>query len=234
MNKIFEKFKHQKRKFLLRKQFKRLTHNPVPWLVPSSVKFIENWMEKRSDLEAVEFGGGSSTLWFLQRVSKLHTHEANANWASLLLEYMSGKPELASKWRLNFVNCDWNIDEFDNRWYIKNGHESTSDRTKFDMESDFIKTTVYKPDIILNDGSIRAKTLMVAVELLQNVENEALLVVDNTEKEWRDRYTRKLIPQSWERIDFINEAPDYVNWVERGSRTTIWKKPGLKNKYKKH
>ena len=223
-----DRLKRIKRKFLLKRQFLELSVAPRPWLVPGAVAYIEEWIERKKNVEVLEFGGGSSTLWFLSKVAKLHTHEANADWASLLLDYMSGKPELASKWRLTFVNCDWNIDEFGKRWYIKNGHTKTDDDVKEEMENDFLKTNVQCPDLILIDGSIRAKTLVAALKILECSDDEALLVVDNTDKEWRDRYTRKFVPKEWKRLDFINQGSEYVDWVEKGSRTTIWIKLGSK------
>jgi hypothetical protein len=211
---------NQYKKYYTQRAFQKVIRKPVPWTVPAATEFMESVLKPSSTV--VEYGGGGSTLWFISRVKKLYTFEANTDWSALLINSMKGRPNLVSKWRFQFINCDWNIDEFGKRWYVKNGHESTTEDIMLEMETDFTKLIDDKIDLVFNDGSIRAKTLVAAVEMLKLNPDEAYLVVDNTEKPWRSRYIEKIVPKDWDRIDFVNSGPQQVNWVEENSRATIW------------
>lgn len=231
MNNLIERLKTVRNNFSRKRQFEKLARMPVPWTVPAATDFMEKVLSP-GEKNVLEFGGGASTLWFLKKAKKVFTYEANCQWSSQLLNYMDGRPELASRWRFYFVNCDWNIDELGNRWWIKNGHSFTHDDLKKEMERDFLNFPYDdRVDLVFNDGSVRALTLQLGINQLLKNPQEGYLVVDNSEKPWRDRYTKKLVPDDWKRIDFINEGDEKVDWVEDASRATVWIKPeGYKQK----
>ena len=205
------------------RQFQRTVQAPTPWLVPGAVDFLSDAVQP--DSRVLEFGGGGSTLWFLQRAGLVVTCEANIEWARSLIKYIRNNSSCAQKWRLWFVNSDWNIDAEGNRWHFKNGLEVLNEAVMSTMESDFVSFPLGDFDIILNDGSVRALALASIIKRIENSPKQIVIVVDNTEKPFRDEYTRALIPSTWPRYDFVNEGPKMCNKIEPNSRTTIWIKP---------
>ena len=59
-------------------------HPTRPWLTSESIDIL-NQMLKQTDI-GLEFGGGRSTGWFLNRVSELVTLEQNIEWSRYLAE----------------------------------------------------------------------------------------------------------------------------------------------------
>ena len=57
---------------------------PIPWLTYPAIEFIESLV--RSDWSVFEWGGGSSTLWWSERVSKVHTIEHNRQFHDTIIQ----------------------------------------------------------------------------------------------------------------------------------------------------
>jgi len=51
----------------------------LPWLTEGSIDFIENFLINK-DKKILEFGEGSSTLWFSDKCSKIISIEHNEVW----------------------------------------------------------------------------------------------------------------------------------------------------------
>ncbi len=70
----------------LPKAIAQKTHNkftgrrpPVPWWPMKAISYVEKHLQ--SDMKAIEFGSGSSTLWIAQRVEHVIIREHDHNWA---------------------------------------------------------------------------------------------------------------------------------------------------------
>jgi hypothetical protein len=188
-----------------------------PWLVPSSAEWLDNNLAPH--MMGVEFGGGLSTGWFCERLKFLHTVECSTNWAMGLMHRISQEPNLNSKWYLHYINCDWNKDSEGNRWYIKNNHHLRNPVELNSMEERLKDIHFEHPvDFCLVDGSVRYETFKKSIELIKDNPG-AILCVDNTEKEHRAKYVNSEVPDSWEKLEFVNEE---AGSVEQGSKTTIF------------
>lgn len=54
--------------------------NDLPWLTDSAIDFLQNHLTANQNLVMLEFGTGSSTLWFSKRVKKLVSIEHDVRW----------------------------------------------------------------------------------------------------------------------------------------------------------
>lgn len=56
--------------------------NPIPWCTYPFIKFIEPRLKKNFDV--FEFGGGSSTIWYAERVRSIKSVEHNKSWIDFI------------------------------------------------------------------------------------------------------------------------------------------------------
>ncbi|MEQ4302997.1 hypothetical protein ABNF97_16635 [Plantactinospora sp. B6F1] len=61
-----------------RSEFYRRTHPGIPWLTPRAVETLDRMLVPTD--HGLEFGSGSSTVWFARRVSHLISVEHDAAW----------------------------------------------------------------------------------------------------------------------------------------------------------
>lgn len=167
--------------------------NPKPFLTTNSIKWLDEHLT--SKMVGVEYGGGGSTIWFLKRLKELFTIEANPTWATHLIAQVARDQRLFDKWRLYLVNCIWQIDDLENRWYVQT---PMAEEDRELMEKRFCMLNV-PADFILIDGGIRYLTLEASLKILKP---GGILCVDNMELPARKRYVECIIPEDWERFDF--------------------------------
>lgn len=53
-----------------------------PWLTREAILFLESYLTK--DMDILEFGSGTSTIWFAKRVKSITTVEHNKQWEQIL------------------------------------------------------------------------------------------------------------------------------------------------------
>jgi predicted O-methyltransferase YrrM len=53
---------------------------PVPWLTEGAIAFLERYLEEHPRAKILEFGGGSSTMWFAKKDVSITTVEHNPAW----------------------------------------------------------------------------------------------------------------------------------------------------------
>lgn len=53
---------------------------PIPWVTHKAVLFLDQFMKDNPHAKVLEFGCGSSTLWFAQRTKNLVSIEHSAQW----------------------------------------------------------------------------------------------------------------------------------------------------------
>ena len=197
--------------------------NPKPFITAGSM----SWLEKnlKNTMTGIEYGGGSSTLWFLKRLNELYTIEGSAIWSKRLIEEVSNNQQFMYKWRLFFIECNWQIDHLNNRWYIKT---KVPEKNILEMEKAYCQFEIANPDFILVDGAIRYLALKQAVKMLKNRGIGGILCVDNMELKIRQEYVKEVIPDNWERIDFKEEdskvPAGYFNHPNHNGEwiTSIW------------
>jgi len=78
---------------LLSKDFK---FRPVPWVTHEAVLFLEEFMRQHPDAKVLEFGMGSSTIWFSKRTKHLTSVEHHADWHKKVSKAINETPECNS------------------------------------------------------------------------------------------------------------------------------------------
>lgn len=63
---------------------------PVPFIVLDAIKFLDGIV--KPGMQVVEAGGGNSTLWFLEKGTKVTTYEHNESWANFVQTTVHAQP----------------------------------------------------------------------------------------------------------------------------------------------
>jgi hypothetical protein len=183
--------------------FFRKFNKPCPWLSPSSVRFLKQYLTE--EMTGMEFGSGISTLFTATKVKHLISIENNKEWF-----------EMISK---RFINED--INNVDYRFIAQNDSDLYENST-FEMESklgfkvrrDFVNYYMSVEsvadnslDFVLVDGRARPECLYYA---LPKMKKKSIVILDNSE---RDHY--KIV------FDFMKKYPVYTT-TNGLTDTTFW------------
>lgn len=125
---------------------------PVPSITHEAVVFLENFMLEHPNAKILEFGSGSSTIWFAKRTKNLVSIEHHPDWYNRVLY------ELANCSECNFANV------------ILHEQPYYKICTHFPNESF---------DLILVDGRNRKGCIVNSIPLLKH---GGVLMIDNAER----------------------------------------------------
>ena len=150
--------------------------NQEPWYSRSSIEFLADNLD--DSMEVLEYGCGSSTLWFAQRVKSVIAIEHVKTWADEVTQLVP--KSLESK--VDVVH----IPNQEQGQYAGHGgrfYDNYLDKT-FDM--------------ICVDGRCRAQSI---INSMGSLKNNGLLLIDNAE---RGQYHAAIsqLPREWVRLDF--------------------------------
>lgn len=65
----------------------------IPWVTHEAVIFLENFMSEHPNATVLEFGSGSSTIWFAKRTKNLISIEHHPDWYNRVLCELDNIPE---------------------------------------------------------------------------------------------------------------------------------------------
>ena len=157
----------------------------LPWLSFPAIDVLERSL--KSTNKVFEFGGGGSTLFWIDRVAEVVTVEHDGPWFGILNEHVKG--DLRAKWNGHHVPAnDGDLmsppDPADPMHYA-----STDEASEGKNYKDYATVIDTYPDgyfdVVLIDGRARTSCLYHAVP---KVRTGGLLVLDNAE---RTHYTEK-------------------------------------------
>jgi len=189
-----------------------LTGGPgEPWLVKAAIPFLNQHLDGR--WRGLEWGGGSSAPWYLNRLSSLITIEHDRDWYDRLRSHLFGakrfeilKRDDPASWQLLWLPA---TETGDVHYRGSNGR--------------FYKQYVCSAALhgtyqfIAIDGRARCACLALAASLLYTPKRlgGGLVVLDNSERDEYQEAIRDCIPPEWQRHDFHNGE-----W-----QTTAWRVP---------
>lgn len=191
----------------------------LPWLTYNAIGFLNK--ELKPGMQIFEFGGGGSTLYFLNKNCIVHTVEHDIKWFEILKKNIDTQP-YRTKWKGYHIAPEVgvfveNAYASDPLHYISlnknfNGYNFKKYATKVaEYENNFF-------DIVLIDGRARPSCIF---ESLKKVKKGKFLIVDNTERNYYAQKTTKLLEQYY---TLVLDAYGPVTYSTIFSQTTIWKR----------
>lgn len=174
---------------------------PYPWMVPAAVEHAGSLLTH--DMRCIEWGGGASTPYWCERVGVLHTYEADRGFALLLLDLMTRRQELADRWRLHFVGCNWASTAAGER---KKGAALPESTVKAALVSDYATMLPDRVDAIFVDGAVREATMATTAEYISR-DRPLLVVVDNTDESYVADALSDLDMSGYDRVDHLPGDP---------------------------
>ena len=153
----------------------------LPWINFSSIDFLEKTL-KPTDI-VFEFGGGGSTLFFLDRVSKVITVEHNIEWYDILKNIL--KPTEQLKWEGNLITAE---PATENKPHDMSSPDDYSSSGEIYKHETFKNYATYIDcfedeyfDLVLIDGRARPSCIKHSVN---KVKKNGLLIIDNADREY--------------------------------------------------
>jgi len=156
--------------------FFRKFNNPCPWLSPSSVRFLKNYLTK--EMSGLEFGSGISTLFIAPKVNQLISVEHNEQWYQMISDRFKNE---------RISNVDYRfIAQNDSIQFSAKSFEMT-EKLGFEVRKDYVNyymTVESIPDnsldFLLVDGRARPECLYYA---FSKMKKNGLVILDNSERE---------------------------------------------------
>jgi predicted O-methyltransferase YrrM len=175
----------------------KLTGNPTePWISREAIERLRTLL--KPDMVGIEWGSGSSTIWYAQRLKELHTYESSEKWSDRLRDYITkhfSGPDLhyycvppTQSGRTEFLSSD-------GKYYEE--YCRAADAPK-------------EVDVIFIDGRSRSACIREAVKRLKS--SKGVLVLDDAK---RDRYDVSVIPERWKCEKYYNEVFTTKIWISK-------------------
>jgi len=191
----------------------------LPWITFPAITFLEQELKKEDHV--FEFGGGGSSLFFLEKGCRVTTVEHHETWFREISAHIA-KMGFKDLWQGHFVTPEQNVhtlpqDPSDPLAYYSAHNDHAKDTFKayasrIDEEAD------KSLDVVLVDGRVRPSCILHAVP---KIKAGGLLVIDNTERDYYSEYFLKHLASRFTlEMDGFGPVP-YITWF---NKTTIWRK----------
>jgi hypothetical protein len=199
---------------------KLITSNSVkerlPWINFVVIDFLEKNIDSSS--KVFEFGGGGSTLFFLDKGAEVATCEHNREWFNILTE----KVGMNKQWSPLFVEPE-PVNDFD--------ISKAADPDKyFSTEKEFSGRS-FRPyaasidkypdahfDLVLVDGRARPSCIKHGIP---KIKKGGYLVLDNSDRAYYTEYLKKTLDENFESVINYSAPTPFCDWF---NRTTVWRK----------
>lgn len=189
-----------------------------PWINFVAIDFLDKHLEKSH--KVFEYGGGGSTLFFLNRVAEVVTAEHSGEWFRILGETVSKKGN--KNWSGQFISMEKG-DLVTNPDISNPDHYSSDDApSKGHNYRDYASHIDKYPDgyfdCVLVDGRARPSCLKHA---LTKIRKGGYLVLDNSDRAYYLEKMGAVVSQSFSKeVDQFAPCP----YLREFTKTTIWKK----------
>lgn len=183
-----------------------------PWLTFPAIDFLQKNLKK--DWRIFEYGGGGSTLFFLQKAAEVVTVEHNAEWFQLLQKNIQ-----SANWKGHLIPPGKGLVSGRDKSNPQDYYSGTKDFTEasFKAYASFIDQFTHF-DVVLVDGRARASCLHHAIN---KVRNGGYLILDNAE---RSHYLENNAARINKQYRLVHSEMAAVPYSPSFSRTTIWQR----------
>lgn len=174
--------------------------NEEPWLSRSSINYIYNfYFNQNNNIDVLEYGSGSSTLWFLKNKCRVTTIENTEYWLNNLKEKIP--INLIKNWKplLKRTNTD----------NINNDYDGSDNENYEDYIQEVNNLGMF--DIIVIDGRCRRKCFKNSISHLKS---KGLFILNNADLIPNKKIDINLIPKNWIRLDFGNKINLTIIWYK--------------------
>jgi hypothetical protein len=199
-------------------KWKKLIHSNsvearLPWISFPVISFLEDKVKPQS--KVFEYGGGGSSLFFVDKGAQVYTVEHNKEWFGIL----SKKLEVYKNWKGVFV-----LPEEDEK-YVS---DFSNPDLYFSSEKDFEGKNFKKYasaidsyegfDFVLVDGRARPSCMKHGIAKLNK---GGYLILDNSDRAYYTKFfTEQLKKDFVEIINYSGPTP-FCSWF---NRTSVWQK----------
>jgi hypothetical protein len=174
--------------------------NEEPWLSRGSINYIYNfYFNQNNNINVLEYGSGSSTLWFLKNKCKVTSIEHVEYWLNKLKENIP--IDLKKNWTpiLKKTNTE----------NINNDYDGSDNENYEDYAKEVNNLEMF--DIIVIDGRCRRNCLKNSIPHLKS---NGLFILDNADHIPQKKIDLNLIPDDWIRLDFGNKIDLTIVWYK--------------------
>lgn len=187
--------------------------NHVPWIVYKAKEWLDGFLNE--EMNVFEWGSGSSTLYFCERVKKVVSIEHDREWFNRVRDLIVSN---------NIKNCDYFLIEpkcfllakffpYNSMLYNSKVFSKYENclfrgyvRKIYDYPDGFF-------DLVFVDGRARAACIKHAVK---KIKQGGVLMLDNSERELYQREINRL--KKFKHIDFFGHGP----YIDNKWKTSIW------------
>jgi len=196
-------------------------HNSIvdeqPWLTFPAQDILHIYV--RPDTKVFEFGGGGSTLYFVNHAMEVITVEHDSEWFTKLQSIIAQKK--GNNWQGNLIAPEpsntANLDPANPAHYYSSdahytGHIFKSYTTAIDKYPDGYF------DLVLVDGRSRPSCIQHSIP---KVKKKGLLVVDNSDRSYYFTFFRDRLQKEFKEVYNKKKPGPYINSF---FQTSIWEK----------
>ena len=174
--------------------------NEEPLLSRGSINYIYNfYFNQNNNINVLEYGSGSSTLWFLKNKCKVTSIEHVEYWLNKLKENIP--IDLKKNWTpiLKKTNTE----------NINNDYDGSDNENYEDYAKEVNNLEMF--DIIVIDGRCRRNCLKNSIPHLKS---NGLFILDKADHIHQKKIDLNLIPDDWIRLDFGNKIDLTIVWYK--------------------
>lgn len=190
----------------------------LPWIAFPAIDILNKRINSSS--KVFEYGGGGSTLYFLNHAGEVITVEHNEEWFRILSAKISSRKKDNSKWKGEFIPAEKGdlgpSPDASNPEHYSSTDEQSAGHNYKRYASDIDRFQDGYFDCVVVDGRSRPSCIMHA---LPKIKKGGCLVLDNSERDYYLTKMRERLAGSFETIlDDFCPTP----YSREFTRISIW------------
>jgi hypothetical protein len=188
----------------------------MPWMTFEAIDLLKTKLDKNA--KVFEYGGGGSTLFFIDRVAELVTVEHNQTWFEELKQEIGENKIWKGSYKTPQPISNFADLSFSNPDHFISGAESFSNLSFKDYVTHIDQFPDNYFDVISIDGRARPSCIKHAIPKLKK---GGWLLLDNAERDYYNPAIELLKPDAFKSKLSLHSALIFCQWT---TQTRIWEK----------